>query len=140
MGVLLHPNYEEEKANGVAVSRHDFGDIARHPYYANVQVGENLITNPDISSLPEQLLLSYETSAMQGIHPAPIRFAASNQVPLGVEILSDTQGELLAQYLRKIVRHFRPLYSGGSKFAMEIEFKITKEDQLIIKQARPWVH
>ena len=140
MGVLMHPNYEEEKANGVAVSRHEFGDVGNHPYYANVQLGENLITNPDLSSRPEELLLSFQIGTQRGINPNPIRLIASNQVPLGKVVLTDDQGNKVAQHLNAIVRHFRRLYDANSSFAMEIEFKITKEDQLIIKQARPWVH
>ena len=140
MGVLLHPNYEEETANGVAVSRHEFGEVGNHRYYANVQVGENLITNPDLSSRPEELLLSFETETLRGINPNPIRLFASNQVALGEVVLTDDQGKDVAQYLNGIVRHFRRLCDANSSFAMEIEFKITKEDQLIIKQARPWVN
>ena len=140
MGVLLHPNYEEELANGVAVSRHDFGDIAIHPYYANVQVGENLVTNPEIRSQPEELLLSDRTSGGQGFTLDPIRFSSSNQVPFGGQVLTDKQSTDLAEYLRKIVSHFRRLYKANADFAMEIEFKITKDEQLVIKQARPWVN
>lgn len=140
MGVLMHPNYDDEIANGVAVSRHDYGDIAIHPYYANVQVGENLITNPDLSSRPEELLLSYETQMSRGISPVPIRFSASNLVPLGEHILSDSDGQRIARYLDRIVRHFRRLYDAPSDFAMEIEFKVTVDDELAIKQARPWVN
>ncbi|MFT4637146.1 MAG: hypothetical protein ACI8T1_000455 [Verrucomicrobiales bacterium] len=140
MGVLLHPNYEGEQANGVAVSRHGFGVIARHPYYANSQVGENLVTNPGILSQPEELLLSDQTQGGGGFTLAPIRFSSSNQVPLGEQVLTDKEGEELAEYLRKIVSHFRRLYDEDSTFAMEIEFKITKDRQLLIKQARPWVN
>ena len=140
MGVLMHPNYEGEKANGVAVSRHDYGGVGNHPYYANVQVGENLITNPDLSSRPEELLLSFQTETQRGINPNPIRLIASNQVSLGEVVLTDDQGNAVAQHLNRIVRHFRRLYDADSRFAMEVEFRITKDDQLIIKQARPWVH
>ena len=73
MGVLVHPNYSDELANGVAVS---FDPIygTEGSYYVNTQLGEDLY------------------------NPEP-----------------------------------------GEPFAMEIEFKITSDDVLSIKQARPWV-
>lgn len=134
MGVLLHPNYEGELANGVAVSRHEFSNnVYNYPYYANAQVGENLVTNPGILSLPEQLLLSDEALN-------PLRFTSSNQVPLGEVVMTNEQGRDLGEYLGKIRSHFKRLYNGTNLFAMEIEFKITKDEQLVIKQARPWVN
>ncbi len=139
MGVLMHPNYEDEMANGVAVSKHHFGEIGIHPYYANTQVGEDLVTNPGIASRPEEVLLSAEGRSVRGVSPDPIRFAPSNQVPFGEVILTDSDGRTLADYLSRIVSHFRRLYGVGAGFAMEIEFKITREEALIIKQARPWV-
>ena len=68
------------------------------------------------------------------------RIATSNQVPFGEVVLTDEHAYDLAESLRRIVDHFRKLYEADDDFAMEVEFKITKDDQLVIKQARPWVH
>jgi len=61
MGLLCHPNYEDEKSNGVGVS---IDPVFQTPntYYLNTQVGESLITNPDVDALPEEMLLYQDTS------------------------------------------------------------------------------
>ena len=47
----------------------------------------------------------------------------------------------LRERLEVIHEEFEELYdpAAGEPFAMEIEFKITSDDVLAIKQARPWV-
>ena len=54
---------------------------------------------------------------------------------------SDEQLAELRKRLARIHARFRDLYgkTGNDPFAMEIEFKITKDGVLAIKQARPWV-
>ena len=55
MGILVHPSYQDELVNGVAVS---FDPVSgRDLYYVNSQVGEDLVTNPEAFSIPEELLL-----------------------------------------------------------------------------------
>ena len=132
MGVLVHPNYSDELANGVAVSFDPiyYGDGS---YYVNTQLGEDLVTNPDAHSIPEEILLNPSGSYAV--------LATSNQVPLGQLLMSDDQLAQLGRHLTVIHEEFRELYNPGSDdpFAMEIEFKITSDNILAIKQARPWV-
>ena len=132
MGVLVHPNYSDELANGVAVSFDPFGR-RDGSYYVNTQLGEDLVTNPEAHSVPEELLL----------HPGGTYTvtARSNQVPAGRLLMSDAQLGQLRRHLEAIHDEFEELYGIGSgqEFAMEIEFKITSENILSIKQARPWV-
>ena len=48
----------------------------------------------------------------------------------------------LADMMGLIQTHFKPLYGIDTEdldFAMDIEFKITENGQLAIKQARPWM-
>ena len=47
----------------------------------------------------------------------------------------------MREYLTVIHDEFAILYDvvGAEGFAMDIEYKVTEEGQLIIKQARPWV-
>ena len=132
MGVLVHPNFSDELANGVAVSFDPFGR-ADGSYYVNTQLGEDLVTNPEAHSVPEEMLLHPD-----GTHTVVAR---SNQVPAGRLLLSGAQLDQLRGHLEAIHDHFEELYGigPGEEFAIEIEFKITSDNILSIKQARPWV-
>ena len=133
MGVLVHPNYTDELANGVAVS---FDPIRGYDgfYYLNTQLGEDLVTNPDAYSEPEEILLHPSGNQIEIL-------ATSNQVEPGELLLTNAQLRQLGGHLEVIHDHFKALYdpAPGEPFAMEIEFKITSSNILAIKQARPWV-
>ena len=132
MGVLVHPNYSDELANGVAVS---FDPIYGRDeyYYVNTQLGEDLVTNPEAHSVPEELLL-------RSLGNYTI-LATSNLVEPGQLLMSDDQLRQLRAHLEVIHDHFAGLYNPApdDPFVMEIEFKITSENVLAIKQARPWI-
>ena len=83
MGVLVHPNYSDEKVNGVAVSFDALYGRDRY-FYVNSQVGEDLVTNPEALSTPEEVLLS-------DVVPHQYRVVStSNQVPPG-QLLMDRE-------------------------------------------------
>ncbi len=132
MGVLVHPNYSDEKSNGVAVS-HDPISFSPNVYYVNTQIGEDLVTNPEAKSYPEQLLLDSNGKASV--------LTRSNHAPSGQLLMSDRASAELRRHLEVIHNRFKQLYQvkDGDQFAIEIEFKITAENKLAIKQARPWV-
>lgn len=135
MGVLVHPNYSNEKANGVGVTTDPIYQT-EETYYLNTQLGEDLVTNPEALSIPEEILLSSRT---QGGYTV---VRPSNQVPDGERLLSDDHLNTLRSHLRTIHKEFRALYGAeeADDFAMEIEYKITDRGRVAIKQARPWVH
>ena len=135
MGVLVHANYENEAANGVGVTR-DPIYRSTGTYYLNTQVGENLVTNPDALSVPEEILLG----AAPGSGYTIVR--PSNQVPTGQQVLSAKHLESMRRYLGVILAEFKTLYGEADNpdFAMEVEYKVTAEDVLEFKQARPWVN
>ena len=135
MGLLVHENYSNEKANGVAVTVDPFYQ-STGAYYLNTQIGEDLVTNPEAFSVPEEVLLaSNSRDGYQLIRP-------SNRVTDGSRILSVSHLDELRFYLGRILTEFRQLYDAetDATFAMEIEFKVTAEGQIAIKQARPWLH
>lgn len=135
MGVLCHPNYENEKVNGVGVS----GDPIFHTentYYLNSQLESELITNPG-GSKPEELLLHKFITGKNGY--SVVQY--SSLVGKDTLLMTDEQIDLLKSYLTTIHDEFAKLYraEGNPTFAMDIEYKITSDDRLVIKQARPWV-
>ena len=132
MGILVHPSYQDELVNGVAVSFNPTLS-STDSYYVNSQVDEDLVTNPDSNSLPEELLLS-----ASGTYTV---LATSNQIQRGQLLMTYAQITQLRTHLKVIHDHFAELYdpAADEQFAMEIEFKITSANVLAIKQARPWV-
>ena len=132
MGVLVHPSYQDELVNGVAVSFDPATDREGY-YYVNSQVGEDLVTNPEALSVPEEILIR-SFGIMQVL-------ATSNLVNPGELLMSKDQMVQLHTRLEVIHDHLEGLYNPAANepFAIEIEFKITSENKLAIKQARPWV-
>ena len=136
MGVLLHPNFSREQANGVAVTRDIVygteGQIGRASY-VNAQLGEALVTNPDGDEMPEERILHPRGPGLDRMIQRS-SLAAANETVLSVDHCN-----LLRRALEVIEREFRALHGASDPFAMEIEFKVTELGDLSIKQARPWV-
>ncbi len=137
MAVLVHPNFDDELANGVAVTKNPF-DPNFPGFFVNVQVGESLITNPDPSAVPDELLISaigpngeFETQFIRH----------SSLVAAGEAVMTDAQIDALTAVMETIQSEFKVLYEAQDDpaFAMDIEFKVDADGALAVKQARPWV-
>lgn len=140
MGVIVQPSYQDEISNGVAVTRNII-DPNWTGYYVNVQVGEDLVTNPTADAIPEEFLVSLLLADPEvGNYEYEVQYVRkSNRRENDQPILSQDQVFDLAGRLSLIQTHFKRLYDGDNNFGMEIEFKIDVNEQLIIKQARPWI-
>lgn len=138
MGVVLHQNEKNEQANGVAVTRDILyqteGEVGPR-FLVNAQVGEDLVTNPNADSSPDEILLSPRNPGTDRV------LRRSNTKGANETILSQEHLLELRRAMRVIHAQFLAIYKipEGQKFAMEIEFKVNKKGQLLIKQARPWV-
>lgn len=136
MGVLCHPNFQEEHSNGVGISIDPiYGTDST--FYLNTQVGESLITNPDPNAVPEEILL-YQNPSQAGGY---LVLNLSNLVNPGELVMDQVYLDQMRDYLTVIHNEFAILYDvvGAEGFGMDIEYKVTAQDQLVIKQARPWV-
>jgi len=140
MGVLVTPNFDDELANGVAVTKNIY-DPNWPGFYVNVQVGESLVTNPDPDATPDEFLVAaigenfeYETQYIK--RSSLLDDAAGQRTVLG-----RTQIEELVGALELIQTHFAQVYAkqDDPTFAMDVEFKFDRDAKLVVKQARPWV-
>lgn len=140
MGVLVHPNFDNELVNGVALTKNIyFPDFAG--FYVNAQVGEALVTNPNPNDVSEEFLVMEEANFASGNRWEIIRIRRSNLVKPGGTVMSETHLSELIEQMEIIQAHFKAVYQAHNDegFAMDIEFKVTEDDKLAIKQARPWV-
>ena len=160
MGVLAHESYGDEQVNGVGVTKNIFQ--AGDGHYVNAQYGEISVTNPEpivvggetVNSVPDEFLLA---RVLGNAPDGSIQYQWINQyirrsnvetvyglpVPT-TNVLEDDEIEELRVAMEKIQAHYKTQLSGGSSFAMDIEFKITRttdnsRGHLEVKQARPWI-
>ena len=136
MGVLCHPNFENEKSNGVGVTMDPIYNTDS-TFYLNTQISESLITNPDPNSVPEEILLFEDTTRGNGY----VVLRLSNLAQQGQLVMADHYLDSMRQYMSIIHDEFEVLYDvvDVDGFGMDIEYKVTKDDNLAVKQARPWV-
>lgn len=134
MGVLVHPAFLGERANGVAVSRNVLEPI-RTEYYLNVQAGEASVANPAPGVSTDQVLYSFRRTPR-------LQYVGRSNLSPAAPVLTEEEVAHTACTLRAIHDHFRPLIDpdGANRwFAMDIELKLVGSDrQLVVKQARPY--
>ncbi|MBA3459553.1 MAG: hypothetical protein H0T46_06305 [Deltaproteobacteria bacterium] len=145
MGLLVHPNFPDEEANGVAVTANPFVASALDPaFYINVQKGGDIeVVAPPPGITSDQFVYYFD----QPNQPTAY-ITHSNLVPAGQTVLNPAQIYALGMALSAIRTRFSPAYgpAAGNNgwYALEVDFKFDDEGSpgqpptCYIKQARPY--
>jgi pyruvate, water dikinase len=145
MALLVHHNFPDEEANGVAVTANPYDPTGNAPgFYVNVQFGgEAEVVAPPEGVTSDSFIYQYS-------YPnSPIIYLThSNLVAEGATVLTVRQIRDLGTALEAIHNAFSDAYGPGSGntgwYAMDVEFKFDDEADtsmapaLYIKQARPY--
>ncbi|MBN1773847.1 MAG: hypothetical protein JXB32_21480 [Deltaproteobacteria bacterium] len=135
VGVAVHRAFGEEAANGVLITQ-NIADRMVVGMYANAQLGEVSVTNPEGGAIPE--IFSIVPSDTPG-RVQVVRLSWSSLSP-GSPIMTDAEIQALYQAAARVQTHFAPLYGlHPSLLALDLEFKLDAADRaLIVKQVRPF--
>lgn len=144
MALLVHYNFPEEDANGVAVTANPFDESGLDPaLYVNVQFGGEVeVVHPRPGVTSDQFLHYFSQPGQ------PVTYLArSNLVPAGFTVLTPTQVHELGTALTAIHQRFSAAYGPAAGntgwYAMDVEFKFDRGGaaepaRLVVKQARPY--
>ena len=137
MAVAVHESYPDEVANGVIITQ-NIADYSVAGIYANIQVGETSITNPEGGELPEIISIIPSPPPQRGVQSVILQH--SSLCPDST-ILNSGEIYILYQYTHMIQDHFASLYKMNSDaIALDIEFKVMGEDRhFVFKQVRPYI-
>lgn len=128
MAVLVHPAYTDELANGVAITANPF-DAIEDGFYINAQLGEEDVVSPAPGVIADQLVYFYFHSGQPTTY-----YRHSSLLPVGSTVLSRRELFDLGSALDAIRGHFATRY----RQPMDVEFKLTPDRHIEIKQARPY--
>ena len=137
MGILVHPTYVDETAQGVAITANLFdpGPAGEDAFYLNVQAGDVSVVQPPGSGIVADQLLYFHFHNNQ---PATY-FTHSSLVGEGETVLDRAQLFQLGSALSAIREHFNGIYErpdGFSRLPLDVEFERVGE-VIEVKQVRP---
>ena len=137
MAVAVHEAFPDEVANGVIITQ-NIADYSVAGIYANIQVGETSITNPEGGELPEIISIIPSPPPARGVQSVLLQHSSLSPDSL---ILTDGEIYRLYQFVQRIQNRFAELYNVYSDaLALDIEFKVMGEERkLIFKQVRPYI-
>lgn len=145
MALLVHPNFPEEEANGVAITNNPFDPSGLNPaFYVNVQRGDASVVQPDVGVTTDELIYYYASPNQPVVYRSE-----SNLVDTGSHVLTAVQINQLGRALDAVHAAFSAAYGPASGrndtgwYAMDTEFKFDDrgsggQPQLYLKQARPY--
>lgn len=145
MALLVHNNFPDEEANGVAVTANPYDPSGVDPaFYVNVQKGGDVeVVAPPAGVSSDQFLYFF------GSPNQPVSYLAhSSLISKGTTVLTASQVHQLGVALDAIHTRFSPAYgpAAGNQgfYGMDVEFKFDNEENpsapatLYVKQARPY--
>ena len=139
MALLVHANFPEEEAQGVALTNNPFDVSGLEPaFYVNGQVGNIDVVTPELGIFPEAYLQYFHSPGQPLVYTQ-----RSSLLPRGASVLSPEQAARLGLALDAIHRFFAPAYGSRGWYALEVDWKFDDkrtrgEPSLYIKQARPY--
>jgi pyruvate,water dikinase len=142
MALLVHHNFPDEEANGVALTANPFDPSGQQPgFYVNVQLGGDAeVVHPPEGVTSDQFVYEFNQPGQ------PLTYLShSNLMVSGTSVLTTAQVYELGKALQTIHERFSPAYgprAGNTGwYAMDVEFKFDGEPgqtpTLVVKQARP---
>lgn len=136
MGILVHRNFPEEIANGVAITKNiyrpDFPG-----FVVNVQIGEIPVVAPPDSVTCEQFICMRANVVDLFQQNVVTDYITHSNITNGKAVLNQEQINKLYAALEMVHAHFLKLNSFIGQ-ACDIEFKFDKDGALYLKQIRPY--
>lgn len=130
MGVLAHPSFVDENANGVAIVSEVDGGLKILPA---VQKEDISVTNPEVAgALPEE----WDVTTGVGGVVRERKFLRSSSISKDTRVMSDSQVDDLARQISIVQRKMRNVHGDVAR-KLDIEFIVDASGKVIIKQARP---
>ncbi|MFZ5481260.1 MAG: PEP/pyruvate-binding domain-containing protein [Myxococcota bacterium] len=139
MGLLVHANFPDEEANGVAITNNPFDTTGLEPaFYVNAQEGGEDVVAPEPGVFADAYLQYYYSPGQPIVY-----IQHSTLVDEGETVLTTAESYELAVALDAVHRFFQDAYGDRDWYAMDVEWKFDDKytpgtPTVWIKQARPF--
>jgi len=130
MAILVQESIDDDVVNGVAITGNPFFE-GRPAVYINAQARGGSVTGAAGNEIPEQILYyTYETGES-------IERISDSSRARGTRLVADVEAKSFASQLVRIHDAFTGEAVGGTK-AVDVEFLIRDNRQIVVVQARPY--
>lgn len=133
MGILVHPSFTDESANGVVISRESGGSIELN---VTAQIGDISITNPILpNTSPDYFTLKQRSDG----NVLAEYYGRSNQTRNSLPVLSPKEIDSLYQQTQVLHERIKKIYAYKGEVSFDLEFKRDAQGEILIKQIRPLI-
>ena len=130
MGILVHPSFVNESANGVAIVKMKDGVLSADVV---VQKDDVSITNPELpGAVPER----FQATLPEGGRMSAPTYVSRSNLSNGQPVLSEAQAQDLLEQMAIVYKEMKRT-DGSKEKTYDLEFIVSEKGTVLIKQARP---
>jgi len=133
MGILTHPSFDDERANGVAIVT---VKPKHREYSISSQRDDILVTNPSISgAIPEEIILKKDFVTKM----VSKKIISKSNILIGSrkEVLTNDQFSRVIEEIDIVIDAMEKFYFKGYGKKYDIEYMVSDAGEIIILQIRP---